>query len=161
MDLTAFLLFLDQSYIATAVRESSFLFPTIESLHVLAITAMLGTIAVVDLRLMGWASRERPVDALMDEVLPFTRWAFAAAVVTGGLMFASHATEYAHKWPFLAKMVLLLLALMNILVFHRLTMRNVHTWDRVRLPLTARVGGATSLFVWVGVVATGRWIGFV
>lgn len=161
MDLTAFLLFLDQSYIATAVRESSLLFPVLESLHVLAITAMLGTIAVVDLRLMGWASRERPVDALMDEVLPFTRWAFAAAVVTGGLMFASHATEYAHKWPFLAKMVLLLLALINILVFHRLTMRNIHTWDRTRLPFTARAGGATSLFVWIGVVATGRWIGFV
>lgn len=161
MNLTAFLLFLDQSYIGTAVRESTFLFPAIESLHVLAITAMLGTIAVVDLRLMGWASRERPVDALMDEVLPFTRWAFAAAVVTGGLLFTSHATEYAHKLPFLAKMVLLLLALINILVFHRLTARSIHKWDRARLPLTARVGGALSLFVWIGVVATGRWIGFV
>ena len=152
---------LQHSPLGTAIRQSSFLFPLIETLHVLAITAMVGTIAVVDLRLLGLASRNRPVDKLMDEVLPFTRKAFAVAAVSGSLLFTSHAVDYASKWPFQAKMVLLLLALINIVVFHRLTARNAQAWNQSGLPFTARFGGGLSLAIWIAIVATGRWIGFV
>ncbi len=161
MTLMPFLQWLEHGQLGTAIRQSTLLFPVIESLHVLAITAMVGTIAVVDLRLLGIASRERPIDELMDEVLPFTRWAFAAAALSGSLLFISHAVDYSHKLPFLIKMGLLLLALVNILVFHRLTVRNIQAWNHRRLPLTAKLGGGISLAIWIAIVAAGRWIGFV
>ena len=106
----ALFLWLEQSSIASAIRESALLFPWIESVHVLAITAVVGTIAIVDLRLLGIASRERPVSTLMAQILPFTRAAFAVAALTGALLYVSHASDYMHKAPFVAKLVLLVLA---------------------------------------------------
>ncbi|WP_428312849.1 DUF6644 family protein [Hydrocarboniphaga sp.] len=153
---------LENSGLGTAVRESTILFPAIECLHVLMIAVMVGTIAIVDLRLLGIASRTRSVSELLDEVLPFTRGAFVGALITGGLLFASHASDYVGKWPFQAKMALLLLAMINIVVFHRIFGRDVASLDQgQRPPLSVRLSGGLSLALWIGVVATGRWIGFV
>ena len=158
----AFFLWIQHSALSSTIRESTSLFPWLESIHVLAITTVVGTIAVVDLRLMGIASRDRRVSELMAEILPFTRTAFALAVLTGSLLFASHAWDYLHKAPFVAKLILLCGALVNIAVFHRLTVHDIQRWDTVRLPpLPVRLAGAISLAVWIGVVACGRWTGFV
>lgn len=161
MNFQAIFPWLEASRVGTAIRESTWLFPFFESLHVLALAAMLGTIVVVDLRLLGLASRNRTASALMKEVLPFTRWAFAATVLTGGLLFASNATQYVEKWPFLLKMALLLAALVNIVGFHRVFERSIAGWDAGTPPLAARFSGAASLVLWIAVVAAGRWIGFV
>lgn len=162
MDLQALLDWLQHTGVATAIREGAALFPWIESIHVLAITAVVGTIVIVDLRLLGLASRDRPVSDLMGEVLPLTRWAFAAAVVTGSLLFASHAVDYVHKAPFLAKLALLSVALVNIGAFHLVTARNINAWNMSPvLPLSVKLAGGVSLAMWVGIVACGRWTGFV
>ena len=71
MTLQSLLTWLEQTSLATAIRESTSLFPWLESIHVLAIATVVGTIAMVDLRLLGLASRERPVSELMAQVLPF------------------------------------------------------------------------------------------
>jgi hypothetical protein len=151
----------EDTAVGTAIRESIWLFPTFESLHVLTLAAMLGTIAVVDLRLMGVASRNRLASALMKDVLPFTRVAFAVTIVTGVLLFTSNASQYVQNTPFLLKLGLLFLAFVNILVFHRLIERGIDAWDAGTPPLSARISGALSLAAWIGVVAAGRWIGFV
>ncbi|PZN32617.1 MAG: hypothetical protein DIU71_07130 [Proteobacteria bacterium] len=156
-----FLLWLEETRIAAAVRESPLLFPWVESLHVLAIALLVGTIAVVDLRLLGVASRERPVTRLLAEILPFTWVAFIGAAITGALMFVSQALHYATNVPFLWKSALLGLALINLLVFHRVTARTIERWDTgPALPVAARLAGGASLAIWIGVVAFGRWIGF-
>jgi len=147
--------------IAEHIRANELAFPWLESIHVLAITLVLGSIAVADLRLLGWASVKRPVSQVLHEVLPVTWVAFAVALVTGLLMFTSNAVEYAHNKPFQFKMLLLLLAGLNMLVFQFVTFRTVGTWnDAVRTPPGARFAGAASLVCWIGVVAFGRWIGF-
>jgi hypothetical protein len=162
MTVQAFLSWLEHTGFATAVRESATLFPWFETIHVLAITTVVGTIAIVDLRLLGIASRERSVSELMAQVLPFTRGAFAVAALTGLTLFAAHATDYMHKTPFVAKLVLLGVALVNITVFHRITARDVHAWDTTPiLPTQAKVAGGVSLLLWVLIVACGRWTGFV
>ena len=158
----SFLSWLEHTDIATAVREGASLFPWFESIHVLAITTVVGTIAIVDLRFLGLTSRDRPVSELMAEVLPFTRGAFVVAALTGSLLFASNAREYMHKTPFVAKLALLILALVNILVFHLMTARTIHTWDVApKLPASVKLAGGVSLALWVGIVACGRWTGFV
>jgi hypothetical protein len=146
---------------ADAIRANELLFPWFESVHVLAITLVLGSIAIVDLRLLGIASRNRPVTRLIREVLPVTWCAFAVAVFTGGTLFASNAVNYAHNFPFQMKMLLMLLAGLNMLVFHFVTYRSVADWDEAeRTPFAARFAGGFSLTVWLAIVAFGRWIGF-
>src|SRR5580698_2899682 len=103
MSLDNWLAMLDNTQIATAVRGDNgwpLLFPSIEALHVLSMGAVFGTILMVDLRLVGLASRNAAVSKLSAEVLPYTWSAFAAAVVTGSLMFSSRSQIYVHTLPF-------------------------------------------------------------
>jgi hypothetical protein len=147
--------------LAETIRASALAFPWLESVHVLTITLVLGSIAVVDLRLLGLASVNRPVTMLIRQILPITWIAFVVAVVTGAAMFLSNAVQYAHNLPFQMKMLLLLLAGINMLCFHLVTYRSIGQWNESRqTPLAARYAGGISVATWVGIVAFGRWIGF-
>ncbi len=147
--------------IATAIREDGRSFPLIECVHVLAITFVVGTVAMVDLRLLGVASRTRAVSRLTKEILPWTWGGFVVAVITGGLMFSSAAVKYSNNIPFRLKFVIMVLAGINMLVFHVATQRSVGQWDEhASPPLGAKVAGGLSILCWLGVIATGRWIGF-
>jgi hypothetical protein len=159
--LQSFFQWLYDTSLAEAIRSNEMLFPWIESIHVLAITLVLGSIAVVDLRLLGIASRSRPVTRLIREVLPVTWCAFTVAVLTGGTLFTSNAVEYSKNLPFQMKMGLMALAGINMVAFHLVTYRSVAQWDEApRTPPAARVAGAVSIALWLGIVAFGRWIGF-
>lgn len=148
--------------LSVAITESTWLFPTIETLHVLAIVLVVGSIFQLDLRLLGVSQRNRGVMQLADETLPWTWVAFVVAVITGVLMFISAATRYWGLTPFRVKMVLLLLAGLNMAIFHVTVYRAVHDWNhRLPTPVGARVAGTLSLTFWIGVVFFGRWIGFV
>ncbi|MDB5808163.1 MAG: hypothetical protein JWN94_285 [Betaproteobacteria bacterium] len=144
------------------IRENESLFPWIESIHVLAIVLVVGSIAFVDLRLLGVASRDRSVNALTRDVLPSTWIAFAVAALTGLLMFISNAVNYAHNFYFQIKILFLVLAAANMLFFHFVAGRDVATWGAVAgpTPFKARLAGGTSLTLWICIVAFGRWIGF-
>lgn len=147
--------------LAAQIRENEFAFPWIESVHVLAITLVVGSIAILDLRLLGWASRDRAVTRLSADVLPVTWAAFGVAVLSGSLLFASNAPKYLENPYFRAKLVLLVLAGLNMLMFQLLVRRNLAGWDAGRpTPAAARVAAALSLVLWTCVVACGRWIGF-
>ena len=159
--LEPFLQSLQDSGLATAIREGESLFPWIECAHVLALSLVLGSIAIVDLRLLGLASRDRTVAQTMAAVLPVTWTAFVFVVLTGGLMFTSNATVYAHNFYFQIKMALIALAGMNMTLFHLFLSRGVDGWQTPALtPLRARFVGALSLCLWIAIAAFGRWIGF-
>jgi hypothetical protein len=159
--LTGFFEWLQNGAIATAIREGDSLFPWIESLHVLAITFVFGSIAAVDFRLLGWLSRERRFSRLSGEILPLTWTAFAIAVFTGGMLFSSKALKYADNLPFQLKMAAMMLAGVNMAVFHLSTLRGVVNWDSsLPPPRAARLAGGLSLLLWVTVIACGREIGF-
>ena len=147
--------------VATAIRENGSLFPWIESIHVLAITLVVGSIGVVDLRLVGLTSKSRAVSKLMAEVLPVTWTAFVLAAITGSLLFCSNAVKYSHNHFFQAKMALLLLAAANVAVFHLITSRGIEAWDESpKVPAPVRLAGAVSLLVWIAIITCGRWVGF-
>lgn len=157
-----FLHWLESTPLAVAISESSWLFPGIESVHVLAITMVVGSITMVDLRLLDVNLRDRPVGELIHEVLPWTWTSFVVAVCSGSLLFSSNATHYWGTVPFRAKMLLLILAGINMLVFHATIHRSVEVWGRrTRTPRAAKISGGVSLGLWIGVVTLGRWIGFV
>jgi hypothetical protein len=157
-----FLHWLESTRPAIAISESSWLFPGIESVHVLAITLVVGSITMVDLRLLDVNLRDRRVDELIDEILPWTWISFAVAVCSGALLFSSNATHYWGTVPFRAKMLLLVLAGVNMWVFHATIHRSIKVWGRQpRTPPAAKISGGVSLGLWIGVVTLGRWIGFV
>ena len=144
----------------TQIRESDWLFPTIETVHVFALVLVVGTIMTVDLRLLGFANKERPYSQVASEMLPWTWAAFGIAALAGMLMFSSKALTYYGNIPFRLKMVCLLLAGINMAMFHWLGTRHLEAWDRGRPPRAAKLAGGASLLLWTTIVAAGRWIGF-
>ncbi len=144
----------------TQIRESDWLFPTIETVHVFALVLVVGTIMTVDLRLLGLTNKERPFSQVASEMLPWTWVAFGIAATAGLLMFSSKALTYYSNIPFRLKMVCLLLAGINMTLFHWLGTRHLAAWDRSRPPRAAKFAGGASLLLWSVIVAAGRWIGF-
>jgi hypothetical protein len=152
---------LSSSPIAVAITHGATLFPWLESLHVLAISVVVGSIAIVDLRLLGYPAHRRSARRLIIELLPYTWMAFGIAAVTGVLMFISNAVSYAQNAQFQWKLALIVLAGINMAAFHLTVYRQIIEWDEMHPPpLAARVAGATSLCLWTGVVFLGRWVGF-
>lgn len=146
---------------AVAIRESAWLFPIIETVHVIGLVFVVGTIGLIDLRLIGAASIDRPVSEMINRVLPATWGAFAVALAAGVLMFCANAVSYAANIPFRIKVVLLILAGLNMLVFHLGAHRQVSAWNTApKPPAGARFAGAASLTLWIAIVCAGRWIGF-
>lgn len=146
---------------AKAIKESEWMFPAIEVFHVLALALVVGSISMLDLRLLG-GSRHRGVREMIREVLPWTWVAFAAAVVSGSLMFSSAAVKYWGMVQFQVKLLLIVVAGINMLVFHLVTYRGVDRWNLdAATPVGAKVAGGLSLTLWIGVVTLGRSLGFV
>lgn len=156
----AFLEWLQGTPLAVSIAEEWF--PAVESLHVISMAMVAGTIFIVDTRLAGLTSTRLPFSYISQRMLPWTWGAFACSVVTGALMFLANATGYYENTPFRLKMVMLLLAGLNMLYFQRVTFRTVSTWDSARRPPSAaRLAGMMSIAVWCCVIGLGRWIGFV
>jgi hypothetical protein len=161
MDLDSFLKSLEDSGLAVGVRHSLYYFPFLESIHVMALGTVFGTILAVDLRALGIASTSRSFTRMSTELLRITWGAFCIAVLTGSLMFVTNARVYAHNTPFQIKMALLALAGVNMAVFHLTAGRTVATWDQApTAPRAGRVTAGLSLALWLGIILAGRVIGF-
>ncbi len=162
MEIDSALAWLQSTPVAKAIAGNEVLFPWIESIHVLAIVLVVGTISIVDLRLLGVASLDLTVRRLMRDVIPYTWGAFTVAAITGLLMFSSDAVNYSHNFFFRGKLILLALAGLNMAVFHLIGIRDLERWDSGagRPPVAARAAATISLLVWIAVVAFGREIGF-
>jgi hypothetical protein len=152
---------IEYSQLGITIAESTWMFPTLETIHVIALVTVLGMIAIVDLRLVGVGSRSLAVTKLSKDTLPWVWGAFLLAAATGSLLFISKATSYVVNPYFLWKLVMLSLAGMNMMYFHFFTYRTVEHWDLdPSVPMGAKVAGALSLIFWLAVVFFGRAIGF-
>ena len=161
MDIAALLKWLEASGLATKIRESLFLFPLIESTHVFGLAMVFGTIAIIDLRLLGVASAQRPFGRMASDILKWTWTAFALTVLTGALMFITNAPVYYHNAFFRTKMLLLALTGINMLVFELTAGRTIQGWDKA--PSAPRAGKAVavlSLAMWIAIIFMGRLVGF-
>jgi hypothetical protein len=157
----AILTWLEKTSLAQFIHESKWAFTTIEVVHVIAISLVIGSIAIVDFRLLGLASTKRPFTQLARAVLPCTWAAFALAAIAGSLLFISQATAYFMTTTFWIKMSIMALAGINMLVFEFITVRGVQEWDlKPTPPLQARLAGGISFTCWVLVFIFGRWTGF-
>lgn len=162
IDLVTFCKWLEHTSVGAAIRESLWVFPAIETVHLLGMAALVGTIAALDFRLLGWMLRQKRFSELARRLLPWTWAGFALQVVTGMLLFSSEAVKLYGNPAFRLKMLLIFLAGVHALVFECTVYRGVASWDDSTVPpLGAKVAGFISLLLWIGIVAAGRFIGFV
>jgi hypothetical protein len=161
MDLAAILKWLEASGLASRIRDSLFLFPLLESTHVLGLALVFGTIIIIDLRLLGIASTRRSFQRMASDILKWTWAAFALTALTGALMFITNATVYFHNFYFRTKMVLLVVTGINMFVFELTAGRTIHRWDmEASAPRSGKAVAAVSLVVWISIIFMGRLIGF-
>jgi hypothetical protein len=164
MTMSGLLLAAEHTSLAAAMRGElggEWLFPIVETLHVISLAMVFGSIAMLDLRLVGTASRDSAVSRLSREVLPYTWGAFICALVTGTLLFVSKAHVYFYNLQFQLKFLCMFLAGVNMAVFHFGIYRRVLEWDeRHPPPRAARLAGVLSIALWMAVIFFGRWIGF-
>lgn len=149
-----------ESLPVAAYIAATWWFPFLESIHVLAATFVVGSILMVDLRLLGFAAREQPVSRIVKEVVPWTYGTCALSIVTGVGMFITRANHYVENPAFQVKMALLVLAGINMAIFHLVTSRSIASWDTATTT-AAKWAGACSLLVWAGVMLSGRWVGHI
>jgi len=156
----AWLVWLETSSVAVAMRQWTWLYPAVEIAHIVGFVTLVGAALMFDTRLLG-RSRPLAVSALERHLLPWARGSLLLVLPTGVLMFAAHATEMAANPALRLKLVLLLAAFLNAGVFHRWPFRTVGDWDtEMRAPLAARANGALSIALWVSVIACGRLIAY-
>src|SRR5687767_1276257 len=144
MDIVELVRLLESSGLATWLRGSLYAFPLIESFHVIGLTMVFGTIAIIDLRLLGLASVRRPFATMASETIKWTWAAFGLTAATGVLMFSTNALAYYQNLQFRFKMSLLVLAGINMLIFNVTAGRSVARWNTDRTaPLSGKIGRAS------------------
>jgi hypothetical protein len=146
--------------VGTAIRESPSAYPIIESIHVLGITLLVGTVSIVDLRLLGVVLKREEVSEVVSQVLPLTWCGFVIMFVSGFLLFWSKAEQCYGNPAFRIKLVLLLAGL-NPLIFHSTIYRRVATWgESAATPNKAKLAGVISLALWSAIIVSGRAIAY-
>src|SRR5438034_3050007 len=156
MSLLGFCKWLEQTPGSIALHESLWVYPLVESVHVLTLCLFLGTVVMMDLRLLGVGMRRAPVSELMAQLRPWTAAGFVLMVISGTLLFyAIPVRTYQHVF-FRANVLMLLLAGLNAWIFHSTIFRTAPKWDLDRVPpKRARIAGAVSLLLWAGIVTAG------
>ena len=137
------------------INSYEWIFPAIQSLHFIGFALSIGTIAIVDLRLLGFGMRRQQPADLAADLKPWTLAGIAVMLITGPLMFSTDAVGYHYNPSFQFKMVCLALALLFHFTIHQRAVR------RGAPAVLAKLSGALSLLLWTGVVAAGRMIAFV
>ena len=129
---------LGESPVSLWIAESTWAFPALEVVHIFAISMVFGTIAIIDLRLLGLASTRRPYSEMARELLPWTWGAFFAASICGSVLILSRPAGYFENTDFRLKFACMALAGVNMLVFQFITSKNLASWDRGAPPVAAR-----------------------
>jgi hypothetical protein len=146
---------------STGLHESRYAYDLIESVHVWALCLFFGLAVLFDFRLLGWTMRSVPVSEVARRLLPWTVVGFVIMVISGTLLFSAIPLRSYQNIFFRAKMIMLLLAGLNVWIFHSGIFKRVQTWDADETaPKAARVAGAFSLILWVCIVLSGRMIAY-
>ena len=144
-----------------ALHESLYMYPLVESAHVLTLCLFVGMAVMLDLRLLGFTLRRVPVSDVLSRLGPWMAVGFATMVVTGLLLFYAIPVRSYQNIFFRLKMITLVLAGLNAWVFQMTVRRRLATWDRdASPPRAARMAGAVSLLLWAVIIVSGRMIAY-
>jgi hypothetical protein len=156
-----FLQWLHDTQFSTIMRESIWAEPIVETIHVLTLTLFLGFAVLLDLRLLGVCLRRRKMSEVLQQLNPYLFVGFAIMVISGLLLFSGDPPAFWGTFFFKIKMVFLVLAGLNVLIFNATIGRKVAQWDLApKTPRAAKVAAVVSIVLWVAIVAAGRAIAY-
>jgi hypothetical protein len=147
---------LEDGSIGEAIRRSSWLFPGIESIHLLALVVIAGAVLIVDMRLFGVGLTDQPVAKIARDAHPWFVASLVVMLASGFLLFLSEAIKCYYSFAFWVKMVSLALAI----IFTFTIRRRVTLADEAQVARWHKAVAVTSVVLWSGVGWGGRWIGF-
>ncbi len=131
---------------------TGWLYSSVSVIHYFTLLFFIGTIVLVDLRILGLADRNQTISQLADQLLPWTWIGFTLAMISGFLLFTTDAGDYAPDHVFQAKMLVILVALVFTIVVHR----GQRKWNQLpSVPTAAKVIAAVSLLLWIGAILAG------
>jgi uncharacterized protein DUF6644 len=137
---------------ATTLATTNWLYALVSVLHYFTLFFLIGTILLVDLRILGVAARNQPLATFVEQLQLWTWIGFSLALVSGFLLFATEAGDFAAATSFRVKMLIIALAV----IFSLAVQRNVPKWDRAPvIPMTAKVLALLSIVLWLGTVLVG------
>ena len=144
-----------------ALHESMYMYPIVESSHVLALTLFVGFAVILDLRLLGLILKQVPVSQVVDRLLPWTVAGFIVMNITGVLLFYAIPIRTYQSIFFRAKVIFLILAGLNVWFFHSRIYQRIAEWDHAIItPRAARRAGLASLILWGAIIVSGRMIAY-
>jgi hypothetical protein len=155
---------IEASALGQAMRQWLWLYPSVEIVHIVGIALLFGSIAVMDLRLLGFG-KGISARGLAWHVLPWSAASFLLIVPSGLLMFIAHASDLISSPVFALKMCLILAGGANAALFHATVFRSAAVWDSEDLralgtPPSVRAFAGISLAIWIGVIACGRLLAY-
>jgi hypothetical protein len=158
--LTAFAVWLRATPLSLAIASHDWVIPAVQSLHIITIAALIGSVMVINLRLLGLIETGQTVRALMDHYLPVVAISILVLALTGAVLIIGEPTRALFRITFWLKMALILVAA-------------ILTWGLARLSRTAwglsggagatwalKSGAVVALFLWAAIIFAGRWIGY-
>ncbi len=161
MSLLPFCQWLAETRWSVALHESLWVYPLVESTHVWSLVLFVGFTVLLDVRLLGLSMRPVPASQVVRRLRPWMFAGFCLMVVTGLLLFYAIPVRTYQSVFFRLKLILLALAGVNVFLFHSGVWRRVSEWDLHPLPpRSARLAGALSLVLWIGIIVSGRMIAY-
>ena len=159
MSLLGFCEWLAATSWSISLHESHYLFLIILTVHVLTLCLLVGTAAIVDLRMLGLTLQRVPASEILSRIVPWTTAGFLIMITSGTLLFSADPVAKYKNLFFRLKMMTLILAVVNVWVFHRTVYRKVAAWDMDPVPpVGARLAGGLSLALWAVLIVLGRMI---
>ena len=149
------------THIHALLQTVGWVSPTIQSIHIVSVAAVVGTAALLDMRLLGWAAPSQVPAEMARRLLPWTWIAITLQFFTGAMLIVNRPIRYADNPSFLAKMVFLIIGIILTLVLAAGLRRDPDHWTSTPARVvTGKVLAGVSLLAWVLIVLAGRWIAY-
>jgi len=150
---------LEQTQMSRIIQVHDWIIPTVQSIHILAISAVAASALMINLRLLGVYAADQPLQDILARFLPFIWWPLIVLLLTGTVMIVGEPPRSLKNPAFQLKMTLLVAAIVTTAIYQRILRRNpafVTTGGRAGAAALASV----SMLLWVGIIFAGRWIAY-
>jgi hypothetical protein len=151
---------LENSVLGITMRKSIWLYPAVQALHITGVVILVGPALMFDIRLLGYTPKIR-IGVLAEYLLPWSRVGLAIAVISGVLLFVAHATDWYNHPLFITKMILIGIAGLNILIFHKKIIPGHHRLESDQpVSRNVRMTGILSIVLWIAIIVSGRFLAY-
>ncbi|QNL50230.1 hypothetical protein H8S90_00935 [Olivibacter sp. SDN3] len=155
-----FFSWLESTSLALGIRQSMWLYPALEIVHIVGIVLLVGAAFMFDLRLLGF-SKSLPLQELSNHLLPWSARGLILIAPSGILLFITNAKSLGVDPTFWLKMILLGIAALNVLVFHKFIFKkNIEVSSFYDSPISVKISAFLSIIIWIAIIACGRLLAY-